>query len=250
MSVEQEPGLRMVAKLSKLANNAEWPLRKIKMKAMMRKVEEKNSLDSTILDLRRTPLKSQNKVDLRAGFLELEKTFEETKALFEETDERVQSMRNSSWTGQTKTSGDELDNYPRISNQEEENATEDEDGLQEELTSSTKSEPENRKSWDSNDPTVPQGWKTRICPNGGGKSQKKFCDPFGKVSETRKQALQRMVEDPVYSEEDIHLMKSQMNNKMEKVFRKVVDDQKEGLDEIQEAVDELKEIEAKVKMSP
>ena len=76
--------------------------------------------------------------------------------------------------------------------------------------------------------------------------QKKFLDPFGKVSETRKQALQRMLEDPMYSEEDTILMKSHMNNKMEKVFRRVVDEKKDGLNKMQEAVDELKEIEAKV----
>ena len=76
--------------------------------------------------------------------------------------------------------------------------------------------------------------------------QKKFLDPVGKVSDTRKQAWQRMLEDPMYSEEDILLMKSHMNNKMEKVFRRVVDDKKGGLNKMQEAVDELKEIEAKV----
>ena len=241
----------MVAHISK-ANNAEWPLRRIKMKAA-RKAEEKNSLDNTILALKRTPVKSQNKVDLRAVFLDLEKTFEETKALFEETDERVQSMRSSSFTEGAeagRTSG-ELGNYPGISLQEmpaleEENSTEDEDGFQEESSASAKSEPENRRSWDSYDPTVPQGWKTKICPNGGGKMQKKFLDPVGKVSDTRKQAWQRMLEDPMYSEEDILLMKSHMNNKMEKVFRRVVDDEKEGLNKMQEAVDELKEIEAKV----
>ena len=242
----------MVAQMSN-ANNAEWPLRRIKMKAT-RKVEEKISLDNTILALKSTPVKSQNKMDLRAVFLDLEKTFEETKALFEETDEKVQSMRNSFNTEaaeEAKTSG-EVVNHPGISLQdmpdtlEEGNATEDEDGFQEESTSSAKSEPENRRSWDSEDPTVPRGWKTKICPNGGGKMQKKFLDPVGKVSETRKQALQRMVGDPVYSEEDILLMKSHMNNKMEKVFRRVVDDEKEGLNKMQEAVDELKEIEAKV----
>ena len=204
------------------------------------------SLDNTILALnKRAAVKTENKLDIQAAILDLDKAFEETKALFEETDQKVESMRNSS----AKTSG-ELGNYPQISLQEEEekeDATEDEDGFQEESTSSEKFEPENRKGWDSDDPTVPQGWKTKVCPNGGGKMQKKFLDPFGKVCETRKQALQRMVEDPdVYSEEDILLMKSHMNNKMEKVFRRVVEDKKEGLNQMQEVVDELMDIEDKV----
>ena len=230
----------MVAKLSK-ANNAEWPLRRIKMKAMTRKkVEEKNSLDNTMLALRRTPVKSQKQKDLKASFMDLEKTFEETKALFEETDEKLETMRNSS---QYNT----IQDMPTL---EEEHITLGEDGFQEESTSSAKSDPENKKNWDFEDPTVPQGWKTKIRPNGGGKMQKKFLDPFGKVCETRKQALQRMMEDQaVYSEEDIHLMKSHMNNKLEKVLRRVkMDEKKEGLNEMQEAVEELKEIEAKVRM--
>ena len=229
----------MVAQVMNQASNEEWPLRKIKMKAKMR-------LDNTILALnKRAAVKTENKLDIRAVVLDLEKAFEETKALFEETDQKVESMRISS----AKTSGD-LGDYPQISLQEEEekdDATEDEDGFQEESTSSEKFEPENRKGWDSDDPTVPQGWKTKVCPNGGGKMQKKFLDPFGKVCETRKQALQRMVEDPdVYSEEDILLMKSHMNNKMEKVFRRVVEDKKEGLNQMQEVVDELMDIEDKV----
>ena len=230
----------MVAHTSK-ANNAEWPLRRIKMKAA-RKAEEKNSLDNTILALKRTPVK--NKTDLRAVFLDLEKSFEETKLLFNETDQKVHSMRNSSYAEAEEAANFSFQDLPATL--EEDNSTDDEDAFQEESTSSAKSEPEKKKSWDSNDPTVPEGWKTKICPNGGGKMQKKFLDPFGKVSETRKQALQRMLEDPMYSEEDTILMKSHMNNKMEKVFRRVVDEKKDGLNKMQEAVDELKEIEAKV----
>ena len=227
----------MVAQLLSKANNAEWSLRRIKMKAMMRKrVEEKNSLDNTMLALRRTPIKSQKQKDLKASFMDLAKTFEETKALFEETDERLETIRNSS---QYNT----IQDMPTL---EEEHVIGGEGDFQEESTSSEKSESENRKSWDLDDPTVPEGWKTKICPNGGGKMQKKFLDPFGKVCETRKQALQRMMGDPTkYSEEDIHLMKSHMNNKMSKVLRKVKVDER---NKMQEAVDELKEIEAKVRM--
>ena len=228
----------MVAQLLSKANNAEWSLRRIKTKAMMtrEKVEEKNSLDNTMLALRRTPIKSQKQKDLKASFMDLEKTFEETKALFEETDERLETIRNSS---QYNT----IQDMPTL---EEEHVTGGEGDFQEESTSSEKSESENRKSWDLDDPTVPEGWKTKICPNGGGKMQKKFLDPFGKVCETRKQALQRMMEDPaVYSEEDTLLMKSHMNNKMAKVLRKVKVDER---NEMQEAVDELKQIEAKVRI--
>ena len=227
--VESGPGLRMVAKQSR-ANNAEWPLRKIKMKTI-RKAEEKNTLDSTILALKRTPIKSQDKVALRASILDLKKIFEEAKALFEETDEKVLNMMNSSPSQGMPTLEEDL-------------------AIGSEDDSDLNLAPfklENRKSWDLDDPTVPLGWKTKICPNGGGKMQKKFLDPFGKVCETRKQALQRMMGNPaVYSEEEIHMMKSHMNNKMEKVFREV--EEKKGLDEMQEAVDELKEIEEKVMM--
>ena len=125
----------MVAKLSK-ANNAEWPLRRIKMKAMTRKkVEEKNSLDNTMLALRRIPVKSQKQKDLKASFMDLEKTFEETKALFEETDEKLETMRNSS---QYNT----IQDMPTL---EEEHVTLGEDDFQEGSTSSANSDPENRK---------------------------------------------------------------------------------------------------------
>ena len=197
----------------------------------MKTMEEKKiSLDSTILAMRGQSKINQSKVDLKNSFRDLAKSFEEMRALFAETDEKVEAIRNS---------------MVEVANESENNCDDSaEDFMQETIeeenvTGAGKIAQDTRKEWNSEDPTVPQGWKTKICPNGGGKMQKKFLDPLGKVSDTRKQALERMNESGMYSEDDIHLMKSHMNNKLDKVFRKVDKVNSGRMNEVQEAVDEL-----------
>ena len=208
----------------------------------MKTIEEKKiSLDSTILAMRGQSKINQSKVNLNNSFRDLAKSFEEMRALFEETDEKVEAIRNS---------------MVKVANESENNCDDSaEDFMQETIEEENvtgagkivQEKCDSRKDWNSEDPTVPQGWKTKICPNGGGKMQKKFLDPLGKVSDTRKQALERMNESGRYSEEEIHLMKSHMNNKLDKVFRKVDKVERGRLNEVQEAVEELDGLEAKVR---
>ena len=231
----------MVATMIKSNKSTEWPLRRLKMKTME---EKKISLDSTILAMRGQSKINQSKVNLNNSFRDLAKSFEEMRALFEETDMKVEAIRNS------------MEPKVEVANESENDCDDSaEDFMQETIEEENvtgagkivQEKCDSRKDWNSEDPTVPQGWKTKICPNGGGKMQKKFLDPLGKVSDTRKQALERMNESGRYSEEEIHLMKSHMNNKLDKVFRKVDKVKRGRLNEVQEAVDELKELEAKVR---
>ena len=206
----------------------------------MKTMEEKKiSLDSTILAMRGQSKINQNKVNLNNSFRDLAKSFEEMRALFEEADTKVEAIRNS------------MEPKVEVANESENDCDDSaEDFMQETIEEENvtgagkivQEKSDSRKDWNSEDPTVPQGWKTKICPNGGGKMQKKFLDPLGKVSDTRKQALERMNESGRYSEEEIHLMKSHMNNKLDKVFRKVDKVKRGRLNKVQEAVDELEEL--------
>ena len=76
--------------------------------------------------------------------------------------------------------------------------------------------------WDESDPTVPEGWKTRVFSNGPNKTMKKLMDPSGVIIQTRKEALQRMLVSNVYSQEDVNHMKSHLNSQSKnKIYRNV-----------------------------
>ena len=121
--------------------------------------EKKISLDSTILAMRGQSKINQSKVDLKNSFRDLAKSFEEMRALFADTDEKVEAIRNSMEpkVEVAKESENDCDDSAENFMQEtieEENVTGAGKIVQEKSDS--------RKDWNSDDSTVPHGWKTKI----------------------------------------------------------------------------------------
>eukprot|EP00091_Calanus_sinicus_P009154 TRINITY_DN21582_c0_g1_i1.p2 TRINITY_DN21582_c0_g1~~TRINITY_DN21582_c0_g1_i1.p2 ORF type:complete len:174 (+),score=42.89 TRINITY_DN21582_c0_g1_i1:65-586(+) len=66
--------------------------------------------------------------------------------------------------------------------------------------------------WIDNDPSVPKGWSTKLRKNGPTRALRRiFRDPSGKIFDSRRQALNNMIQKNTYTEEEIRIMESCYN---------------------------------------
>eukprot|EP00092_Neocalanus_flemingeri_P028787 GFUD01031252.1.p1 GENE.GFUD01031252.1~~GFUD01031252.1.p1 ORF type:complete len:1463 (+),score=442.15 GFUD01031252.1:69-4457(+) len=143
------------------------------------------------LEKEKAALEKLDVKDIARHFLNLGKTFNELKNLFDLTEAKIK----------TKVSEGE----PVYTNHS--NSVAPQDDSREKLLD--QSEVKDLEIWIDNDPSVPRGWSTKLGKNGINKGPRKiFRDPSGRIFYSRKQALNDMILKNIYSNEEIRYMES------------------------------------------